>query len=81
MWAFLGVLICIALAFVAPLWAAVFAVVLIAAAVLDYGRAQLSTRPCPRCGARVEKGVLECEACGFDFRSIGNEVAGETRER
>lgn len=30
-----------------------------------------STRPCPRCGQRVKAGVLDCEACGFDFKTIG----------
>jgi hypothetical protein len=25
------------------------------------------TRPCPRCGERVVKGNLQCDACGFDF--------------
>jgi hypothetical protein len=30
------------------------------------------SRPCHRCGARVPNGVLECEACGFDFGSVGS---------
>lgn len=30
------------------------------------------TRPCPRCGTDVKKGVMQCKACGFDFRTIGS---------
>ena len=30
-----------------------------------------AVRPCPRCGADVPKGTLDCRACGFDFRAIG----------
>jgi hypothetical protein len=35
---------------------------------------ELSTpsRPCPRCGKRVEVGKLDCDTCGFDFRTIGS---------
>jgi len=33
------------------------------------------TRPCPRCGRRVENGVLECSRCGFDFRAVGTTEA------
>jgi hypothetical protein len=29
------------------------------------------SRPCPRCGKRVEVGKLDCAHCGFDFRQIG----------
>ncbi len=29
-----------------------------------------NTRPCPRCGERVVIGVMECQRCGFDFKSI-----------
>src|SRR4051794_13654875 len=29
-------------------------------------------RPCPRCGEAVARGELECEACGFDFATIGS---------
>jgi hypothetical protein len=28
-------------------------------------------RPCPRCGEDVQKGVLDCPHCGFDFGTIG----------
>lgn len=31
----------------------------------------LATRGCPRCGSRVPLYDLDCEACGFDFRTIG----------
>lgn len=33
------------------------------------------TRPCPRCGEDVKKGVMRCGACGFDFAALGG---GET---
>lgn len=26
------------------------------------------SRQCPRCGRRVEAGILDCEECRFDFR-------------
>jgi hypothetical protein len=32
---------------------------------------RLTSRPCPRCGRRIQAGELECDSCGFDFRSIG----------
>jgi len=28
--------------------------------------------PCPRCGVRLANGLLDCPACGFDFRAIGS---------
>ena len=34
-------------------------------------RGRLKSRPCPRCGNRVPVGVMSCEACGFDFTTIG----------
>jgi hypothetical protein len=36
-----------------------------------YLSSRAQTRPCPRCGGRVPVGMLDCDACGFDFRSIG----------
>lgn len=30
-------------------------------------------RPCPRCGADVRKGQMECQACGYDFSSMGQQ--------
>jgi hypothetical protein len=27
----------------------------------------LNARPCPRCGTRVQTGVVECPECGSDF--------------
>jgi hypothetical protein len=30
------------------------------------------SRPCPRCGLSVSNGVLNCRACGFDFRTVGD---------
>lgn len=35
-------------------------------------QANQSQRPCPRCGKPVPNGVLDCSACGFDFRAIGS---------
>lgn len=32
---------------------------------------RLRSRPCPRCGQRVKKGVLTCQECGFDFSTVG----------
>lgn len=29
------------------------------------------TRPCPRCGDDVKKGVMTCRSCGFDFSELG----------
>jgi hypothetical protein len=31
------------------------------------------TRPCPRCGEKVMVGVLDCQRCGFDFRTVGSQ--------
>lgn len=33
------------------------------------------TRPCPRCGEDVKKGVMECRSCGFDFQQMGQTAA------
>jgi hypothetical protein len=32
---------------------------------------RVAGRPCPRSGLPVPVGQLECEHCGFDFRTIG----------
>ncbi|MDX6587221.1 MAG: hypothetical protein QOI31_1694 [Solirubrobacterales bacterium] len=29
------------------------------------------SRQCPRCGSEVPMGELDCESCGFDYRTIG----------
>jgi ribosomal protein L37E len=29
------------------------------------------TRDCPRCGNDVKKGVTVCDACGFNYNSLG----------
>ena len=29
------------------------------------------TRPCPRCGEDVKKGVMVCKSCSFDFATLG----------
>jgi hypothetical protein len=31
----------------------------------------LDKRACPRGGSRVQRGVLACPECGFDFRQVG----------
>jgi hypothetical protein len=33
------------------------------------------TRECPRCGNDVKKGVMVCKACGYDFRTVGQQPA------
>ena len=33
---------------------------------------RLNSRPCLRCGERVPNGQLRCDACGFDFETIGS---------
>jgi hypothetical protein len=33
-------------------------------------------RPCPRCGEDVQKGILDCPHCQFDFRTIGAPLEG-----
>lgn len=45
----------------------VIALALVAGAAMSRRR----TRPCPRCGERVEVGSLDCPHCSFDFRTIG----------
>jgi cyclohexanone monooxygenase len=43
-----------------------------AAHYVRYGfKIRKPTRPCPRCGKRVEVGRLDCGFCGFDFRQVG----------
>ena len=37
------------------------------------------SRPCPRCGYRVKRGVLTCGKCGFDFGAVGTETRGDFR--
>jgi hypothetical protein len=41
---------------------------------------RLRSRPCPRCGHRVEKGVVICRSCGFDFSTVGSTNSGEPQE-
>jgi ribosomal protein L37E len=36
-------------------------------------KSYFNSRPCPRCGERVQKGVMDCTNCGFDFRTVGEE--------
>lgn len=35
-------------------------------------RDRTRSRPCPRCGRRVAVGTLDCDACSFDFRTVGS---------
>ena len=39
--------------------------------IVDLGIEHERSRPCPRCGERVNKGELDCPYCEFDFRTIG----------
>ena len=39
-------------------------------------RHHMNSRPCLRCGERVRNGDLRCEACGFDFASVGASPPG-----
>jgi hypothetical protein len=52
-------------------YGAVFWAVTIGFFVYRRWSARSETRPCPRCGGGVRVGVLDCEECGFDFRTIG----------
>jgi len=36
------------------------------------------TRPCPRCGEDVKKGVMTCKACSYDFGQMGPTAAAPT---
>jgi hypothetical protein len=42
--------------------------------LLRTSRAPL-VRACPRCGRAVPVGTLDCDKCGFDFRTIGTPQA------
>jgi hypothetical protein len=33
-----------------------------------------NSRPCPRCGSRVRTGRMRCDACGFDFETVGRQA-------
>ena len=33
------------------------------------------TRPCPRCGEDVKKGVMTCKSCNYDFNAMGSQQA------
>jgi transposase len=35
-----------------------------------------NSRPCPRCGSLVRTGKLTCDACGFDFSTVGSPPTG-----
>ena len=52
------------------LWAAGFA--LLSVLWFMWRPSPQPPRTCPRCGRSVPVGQLECEACGFDFRTIGS---------
>ncbi len=30
-------------------------------------------RQCPQCGNDVKKGQMQCQSCGFDFRTVGQQ--------
>jgi hypothetical protein len=34
------------------------------------------TRPCPRCGEDVKKGVMVCKSCTYDFATMGQPAVG-----
>jgi hypothetical protein len=43
------------------------------ALITGYGAYSLgggSTRPCPRCGKGVKRGLVVCPTCGFDFNDL-----------
>lgn len=40
------------------------------ALVIRWATSSRRARPCHRCGQPVRNGVLECPACGFNFRTI-----------
>jgi hypothetical protein len=65
-----GALIILVLLFINPILAGLLMVIAFSYVFLSWLLGS-GTRPCPRCGQGVEKGVLRCENCGFDFKTIG----------
>lgn len=66
---FIGAFAVLGLLFIWPPLAALVLAVMIVVAVVTW--LTDSGRPCPRCGEKVPTGTLDCEHCGFDFRTIG----------
>jgi hypothetical protein len=60
-------------------YGALFWAVTIGFGLYRWAAERAQTRPCPRCGQRVHVGVLDCDACGFDFRTIGRAEDGRAR--
>jgi hypothetical protein len=69
-----GALAVIALLFLAPSFGLMaLAVFLVAGIAMWITEGSADYRPCPRCGEQVPNGVLNCEHCQFDFRTIGDD--------
>jgi len=72
----IGAALVLVLLFASPVAGLVALVVALVAAVILFATDRSGSRPCPRCGDRVENGVLDCPHCGFDFRTIGATPTG-----
>jgi hypothetical protein len=69
----IGAIAVVALFLISPLLGLIaFIAALIAGLIYWVGDGSAS-RPCPRCGEQVPNGVLNCEHCQFDFRTIGDD--------
>lgn len=67
----IGAALVLVLLFVSPVAGLIALVVALIVAVIFFATDRSGSRPCPRCGERVENGVLDCPHCEFDFRTIG----------
>lgn len=72
----IGAALVLALLFVSPVAGLIALVVALIVAAIFFATDRSGSRPCPRCGERVENGVLDCPHCEFDFRTIGAAPSG-----
>jgi hypothetical protein len=68
-----GALAVLVLLFIAPVVGVIALAVFLIAGIGMWVVEGRGSRQCPRCGEHVPNGVLDCEHCGFDFRTIGAE--------
>jgi len=69
-------MVILALGFIAPLWGGILMLIAFSYVFLSW-LLRSDSRPCPRCGGRVENGVMECPRCAFDFQTIGSSRVSE----